>query len=153
VKTQEHVRTLHDEWGKRALSLWLGDLGDVQIDARIAGESRRGDVLYTERRRGDARRRKLGVLGEIARGIVLFEFFRNPLIVATELATARAAERRQTQRRKKARGLDSFLLFCASASALRLCVNSGLWTTLQADQCSRSPPLGADLPNFAARDR
>src|SRR5262249_15373570 len=63
---------------KRALSLWLKELGDVQLDARIAGESRRGDVLYTERRESPAYRRRLGTLGDLARGCVLFEPFRNP---------------------------------------------------------------------------
>jgi hypothetical protein len=78
VKTEEPVRTRHDEWGKRALSLWLKQLGDVELDARVAGESRRGDVLYTERPAPRALRRKLGALGELARGRVLFELFRNP---------------------------------------------------------------------------
>lgn len=78
MKTQDQVRTRHDEWGKRALSLWLKRLGDVQLDARIAGESRRGDVLYTERRKDTVYRRRLGLLGELARGRVLFEAFQNP---------------------------------------------------------------------------
>jgi hypothetical protein len=77
VKPPPRVRTRHDEWSKRALSLWLSELGDVQLDARIAGESRRGDVLYTERRSSPAHRRRLGTLGELARGHVLFEPFRN----------------------------------------------------------------------------
>jgi hypothetical protein len=79
MKTQ--VRTRHDEWGKRALALWLGKLGDVVIDARVAGESRRGDVLFTERRPSPGHRRRLGTLGELARGLVLFEPFRNPSTV------------------------------------------------------------------------
>jgi hypothetical protein len=78
VKDENSIRTRHDEWGKRALSLWLKELGDVQLDARVAGESRRGDVLYTERRNLPVHRRKLGTLGELARGRVLFELFRNP---------------------------------------------------------------------------
>src|SRR3954468_2259817 len=78
IKTKPLVRTHHDEWAKRALSLWLKGLGDVQIDARVAGESRRGDVLYTEKRDHRALRRKLGLLGELARGYVLFEVFSNP---------------------------------------------------------------------------
>src|ERR1043165_5914613 len=78
VKRPGVVRTRHDEWGKRALSLWLEALGDVELDARVAGESRRGDVLYTERRSVPAHRRRLGTLGELARGRVLFELFRNP---------------------------------------------------------------------------
>lgn len=53
----------------------------MTLDARIAGESRRGDVLFTERRRRAAYRRTLGTLGELARGRVLFEPFRNPLSV------------------------------------------------------------------------
>jgi len=81
VKTSPDVRTRHDEWSKRALSLWLKELGDVVLDARIAGESRRGDVLFTERRKRAAYRRKLGTLGELAHGRVLFEPFRNPLTV------------------------------------------------------------------------
>jgi hypothetical protein len=81
VKTSPDVRTCHDEWSKRALSLWLRELGDVVLDARIAGESRRGDVLFTERRQHAAYRRQLGTLGELARGRVLFEPFRNPLTV------------------------------------------------------------------------
>src|SRR4051812_39065907 len=81
VKPSPDVRTFHDEWSKRALSLWLKELGDVVLDARIAGESRRGDVLFTERRKRAAYRRKLGTLGELAHGRVLFEPFRNPLTV------------------------------------------------------------------------
>jgi len=30
------IRTHHDEWSKRVLALWLGELGDVVIDAHIA---------------------------------------------------------------------------------------------------------------------
>jgi hypothetical protein len=78
VKPQHPIRTRHDEWTKRALSLWLKGLGDVQLDARIAGQSRRGDVLYTERRSNPAHRRRLGTLGELARGEMLFELYRNP---------------------------------------------------------------------------
>jgi hypothetical protein len=81
VKSQDAIRTRHDEWGKNALLLWLKQLGDVQLDARIAGESRRGDVFYIERRDSPAHRRRLGALGELARGSVLFELFRNPLNV------------------------------------------------------------------------
>ncbi len=98
------IRTRHDEWVKRALSLWLGQLGDVRLDARIAGETRHGDVLYTERRGRPARRRKLGALGELARGRVLFEPFRNPVtaievrscvlkVIDLEAQEARAARR------------------------------------------------------------
>src|SRR5262249_31312057 len=61
-----------------ALSLWLKDLGEVTIDARVAGESRRGDVLYIEQHDHRALRKKLGTLGELARGHVLFELFSNP---------------------------------------------------------------------------
>ncbi len=80
MKPADPVRTRHDEWMKRALSLWLKDLGDVQIDARIAGESRRGDVLFAERRgKGTPKqRRRLGALGDLARGRVPFEPFRSP---------------------------------------------------------------------------
>jgi hypothetical protein len=78
MKPRDTVRTRHDEWVKRALALWLGELGDVEIDARIAGQSRRGDVLFTERRaRRPAVRRRLGTLGDIARGELLLEAFRN----------------------------------------------------------------------------
>ncbi len=68
MKTQ--IRTRHDEWVKRALALWLDELGDVEIDARVAGESRRGDVLFTEGRPKPGHRRRLGTLGELARGQV-----------------------------------------------------------------------------------
>jgi hypothetical protein len=78
VKARDEVRTRHDEWTKRALSLWLAELGEVTLDVRIAGQSRRGDVLYTERRDRPAHRRRLGLLGHLARGEVLFEPFRNP---------------------------------------------------------------------------
>jgi hypothetical protein len=54
-------------------------VGDVEVDARIRGQSRRGDVLFTERKRNPVRRKKLGMLGEFARGRVLFEVFRNPI--------------------------------------------------------------------------
>ncbi len=108
MKARENVRTRHDEWVKRALSLWLDGLGDVQIDARIAGESRRGDVLYAEKRGNPARRRALGLLGELARGHVLFEPFRNP-ITARELMTCvlkvidHTAQRARAARRAKQR--------------------------------------------------
>lgn len=101
------VRTRHDEWTKRAFALWLSALGDVELDARIAGESRRGDVLYTERHRKPAHRRRLGMLGELARGHVLFEPFRNPC-TARELrscvlkaADLGAREARAARRAKK----------------------------------------------------
>ncbi len=86
MKTDDDVRTHHDEWIKRALGLWLAGLGDVVADARIAGRSRRGDALYTERHDDPALRDRLGELGELARGKVLFEVFRNapsPLDLAT----------------------------------------------------------------------
>jgi hypothetical protein len=76
------VRTCHDEWVKRILEVWLDSLGEVVIDARIAGVSRHGDVLFTEQREDVTLRRVLGVLGELARGQVLFEPFRNPVTPA-----------------------------------------------------------------------
>ena len=79
MKNRPEVRTRHDEWTKRALALWLGALGDVQLDARIAGHSRRADVLYVERRKAPAHRRRLGLLGDLARGNLLLEPFRNPV--------------------------------------------------------------------------
>jgi hypothetical protein len=79
MKARHQVRTRHDEWVKRALALWLREIGDVEIDARIAGQSRRGDVLFTERRDRPAHRRRLGTLGTLARGEVLIEPFRNPM--------------------------------------------------------------------------
>ena len=69
------VRNHYDEWVKRALSLWLKELGDTQLDARVAGESRRIDVLFTERHHRPAVRRRLGELGEVARDTVAFEHF------------------------------------------------------------------------------
>ena len=104
VKTDDDVRTPHDEWIKEALGLWLAGLGDVVADARIAGRIRRGDVVYTERRDDPALRGRLGVLGELARGKVLFEVFRNApsalelkicvsKLIELEAAAARAARR------------------------------------------------------------
>ncbi len=104
VKIDDDVRTHHDEWIKEALGLWLGGLGDIVADARIAGRSRRGDIVYTERRDDPALRGRLGALGELARGKVLFEVFRNALgalelkicvtkLVELEAAAARAARR------------------------------------------------------------
>ena len=78
MTTGRPTRTRHDEWSKRALALWLRKLGDVQLDARISGEGRRGDVLFMERGADPELRAKLGLLGELARGRVLFEPFRNP---------------------------------------------------------------------------
>ena len=121
MKAHDHVRTCHDEWGKRALSLWLQEFGDVELDARIAGESRRGDVLYTERhpepqptepqlskrRARRAQRERLGMLGELARDRVLFELFRNALtllelqsclVKVVELKAREAREARRTKR-------------------------------------------------------
>jgi hypothetical protein len=104
MKAQDSVRTRHDEWVKRALALWLRELGDVVLDARIAGQSRRGDVLFTERRARPAHRRRLGTLGDIARGELLLEAFRNApseldfkgcvlKVVELEAREARAARR------------------------------------------------------------
>lgn len=104
---QRLVRTRHDEWTKRVLSLWLDALGDVELEVRIAGESRRGDVLYTERRKNEAHRRRLGLLGELAHGRVLFEPFRNPftirelkscLLKTVDLAAAEARKARRAKR-------------------------------------------------------
>jgi hypothetical protein len=118
VKGPGVVRTRHDEWGKRALSLWLKALGDVELDARVAGESRRGDVLYTERRSRPVHRRKLGILGELARGRVLFELFRNPpthlelqscVLKAVDL---RAQDARGARRAKEPRSLVGATMLC-----------------------------------------
>jgi hypothetical protein len=79
VNLEEAVRTRHDEWTKEALSLWLRGLGIVQIDVRIAGTVRRGDVLFTETNSKSRRRKTLGMLGKLARGLVLFEQFHNPV--------------------------------------------------------------------------
>lgn len=103
----DEVRTRHDEWGKSVLALWLDALGDVQLDARIAGVSRRGDVLFTEQREDKVRRRSLGILGEIARGRVLFELFRNPVTRAEmqscvlKAIDLTAQERRRVRRDKQ----------------------------------------------------
>jgi hypothetical protein len=118
VKPPPRVRTRHDEWSKRALSLWLSELGDVQLDARIAGESRRGDVLYTERRSSPAHRRRLGTLGELARGHVLFEPFRNaPTLVelkscVLEAVDLEAQEARAARRDKRKRSLVEGPMLC-----------------------------------------
>lgn len=106
MKSYDGVRTPHDEWGKRAFSVWLDGLGDVLLDARIGGESRRGDVLYTERKAVPSRRRSLGVLGDLARGRVLFEIFRKPPTVLDLLSCVvkaielRAREAREARRNK-----------------------------------------------------
>lgn len=57
----------------------LSRLGLVRLDARLAGEVQHGDVAFEERRDLPAYRRRLGLLGELARGRVLFEAFRNPV--------------------------------------------------------------------------
>jgi hypothetical protein len=75
----EKARTSHDEWSKDALAFLLKHIGEVQLDARIAGNSRRGDVLFTEKKKKKRKRKWLGLLGELARGEVLFEAFRNPV--------------------------------------------------------------------------
>jgi hypothetical protein len=119
VTAGRSIRTRHDEWVKRALSRWFEGLGDLQIDVRIAGEGRRGDVLFSEKGNNPDRRRRLGVLGELARGIVLFEPFRNPLtahalttcvIKALELTAERARAARRA--RKKQSTVETTLL-CA----------------------------------------
>ncbi len=82
----DEIRTRHDEWVKRALAIWLDSLGEVVIDAHVAGVSRRGDVLFNEQREAPEHRQSLGTLGEIARGRILFEAFRNP-VTPPELKT------------------------------------------------------------------
>ena len=108
VKIAHDVRTHHDEWIKDALALWLRGLGDVVAEARIVGRSRRGDVLYKQRGDDPALRGRLGELGEIAKGIVLFEVFRNapnPLDVkkcVVKVVELEAAEERVARREKRA---------------------------------------------------
>ena len=71
-------RQRHDDLAKSAFQLWLSPLGDVSLDAHLRGEPLRGDVLFVERRRNLPYRKRLGLLGQLARGTVLFELFRNP---------------------------------------------------------------------------
>jgi len=54
-------------------------VGKVQLDARISGSARRGDVLFNEDKSKAYRRKQLGLLGDFTRGWVLFEPFRNPV--------------------------------------------------------------------------
>ncbi len=90
------------------------------IDARVAGESRRGDVLYTERRRSSpGHRRRLGTLGELARGHVLFEPFRNPSTVPELKACVLKAVDLEAQQMRKARRAKRPR---SSASGIGLCV-------------------------------
>ena len=114
----DEVRTRHDEWVKRALAVWLDSFGEVLIDAHIAGVSRRGDVLFTEQREASERRRKLGALGELARGRVLFEPFRNPVTPA-ELKTCLlkvvdldAQARRKVRRKKQSSATNLPMSLC-----------------------------------------
>lgn len=114
----DEIRTRHDEWVKRVLAVWLECLGDVLIDARIAGVSRRGDVLFTEQHDDQVRRRTLGVLGELARGCVLFEPFRNP-VTPSELQTCvlkaidlNAQTQRRVRRAKQKRSTSQPTALC-----------------------------------------
>jgi hypothetical protein len=52
---QKRMRTWHDDWFKRALRLWLNAMGDVHLDESIAGERRRCEVHFVERRRTQVR--------------------------------------------------------------------------------------------------
>lgn len=101
MKRDENSRTPHDHWTKDALALWLGALGDVQLDARIAGASRRGDVLFTEGKPARRRRTALGLLGKLAYGCVLFEPFRNP-VTGWEVATCLVKSIEHTAQRMRA---------------------------------------------------
>jgi hypothetical protein len=146
VKPQKPIRTRHDEWSKRALALWLGALGDVQIDVRVAGESRRGDVLYTERRtrsRGSAaRRRRLGLLGRLARGVVLFELFRNPLgtdeleSCVLKVIDLKAQAARAARRAKRKRSSVVGPILCAVTPRM----SSAFATTAEATRISEGKP-------------
>jgi hypothetical protein len=71
-------RHRHDDLAKSSFLLWLSPLGDVSLDAHLKSEPRRGDVLFVERRKNNAYRKRLGLLGQLAHGTVLFELFRNP---------------------------------------------------------------------------
>jgi hypothetical protein len=108
VKLEEAIRTYHDEWAKDALELWLQGLGHVQLDVRIAGTVRRGDVLFTEEKPQRRRRKMLGLLGKLARGSVLFEPFHNP-VTPWEILTciAKATECTAQQMRKARRAKRS----------------------------------------------
>jgi hypothetical protein len=70
-------RHRHDDLAKSAFHLWLSPLGDVSLDAHLRSEPRRGDVLFVERRKNPSYRKRLGLLGQLARGTMLFELFRN----------------------------------------------------------------------------
>ena len=119
MKPDENVRTCHDEWVKRALALWLGDLGEVTLDVRIAGQSRRGDVLYVEGRDQPTRRRKLGTLGSLARGTMLFEPSRNPPAefdmksYVAKLVELEAQVRREARRAGRKRAVVQLPALCA----------------------------------------
>jgi len=110
---------------KRALALWLRDLGDVVLDARIAGQSRRGDVLFTERRARPAHRRRLGTLGDIARGELLIEPFRNApgefdvkgcVLKVVELEAREARAARRAGRKASANAAPSLCVIVPSMS-------------------------------------
>jgi hypothetical protein len=125
VENDDDVRTHHDEWIKRALAVWLAGLGDIAADARIAGRSRRGDVLYTEQREDPALRRRLGTLGDLAHGKVLFEVFRNApsalelktcVIKLVELEAAEARAARRTARKRSTIVLPTLCVVVPSMS-------------------------------------
>ena len=69
------------------------------VDIHIAGRSRRGDVLFTERRGRAASRKRLGLLGDLARGEVLFEALRPPFShVELEDCVTKAVDLRAARR-------------------------------------------------------
>jgi hypothetical protein len=92
----------------------------------VAGESRRGDVLYTERRNLPIHRRRLGTLGELARGRVLFELFRNPptllelkscVLKAVDLTAQEARCARRAKRPPSSVGATMLCVITSSLSA------------------------------------
>jgi hypothetical protein len=75
------ARRRHDSLSKDLLSLWLEPLGPVAAPRRVQGEERQIDLVCTPGTAGQAprgRRRQLGLLGRMVRGLTAFEVFRNP---------------------------------------------------------------------------
>jgi hypothetical protein len=104
------ARRRHDAFSKDLLSLWCEPVGRVEASRRVHGEERQIDVLVTAERKApgtNGYRRRLGLLGRMAKGVAAFEAFRNPC-TADEVRSCLVklfelyAERRRRARRRGA---------------------------------------------------
>jgi hypothetical protein len=72
------TRFIHDQFAKDYLETLLSTYGEVQTPRRVAAEVRQIDLYFTPSNPNNPEITTLGLLGELAKTVALFEPFRNP---------------------------------------------------------------------------